>query len=186
LEELRALRWQDVDFAKHIVHVRRNFSHGAEQTPKSGRVRSVPLIDQAAKALDGLSRRDRFTDPGHLVFVDDVGGHLDDWRLRERFHAALEKAGLPRLPLHDLRHTFGTLAVQAFPLTDVKAYMGPRGHRDDDDLSPPRPAGRRRRPPLEARLRRGVSAASQTGFGTHPGHSCRDGRRRRRAIRHGY
>ncbi|HET6570928.1 MAG TPA: tyrosine-type recombinase/integrase [Solirubrobacterales bacterium] len=24
----------------------------------------------------------------------------------------------------DLRHTFGTLAVQAFPLTDVKAYMG--------------------------------------------------------------
>jgi hypothetical protein len=31
---------------------------------------------------------------------------------------------LPRLRLHDLRHTFGTLAVQAFPLTDVKAYMG--------------------------------------------------------------
>jgi Phage integrase family len=41
-----------------------------------------------------------------------------------RFHAALERAGLPRLRLHDLRHTFGTLAVQVFPLTDVKAYMG--------------------------------------------------------------
>jgi integrase len=26
--------------------------------------------------------------------------------------------------LHDLRHSFGTLAVQVFPLTDVKAYMG--------------------------------------------------------------
>jgi integrase len=26
--------------------------------------------------------------------------------------------------LHDLRHTFGTLAVQAFPLSDAKAYMG--------------------------------------------------------------
>jgi Phage integrase family len=25
---------------------------------------------------------------------------------------------------HDLRHTFGTLAVQAFSLTDVKAFMG--------------------------------------------------------------
>jgi hypothetical protein len=25
---------------------------------------------------------------------------------------------------HDLRHTFGTIAVQAFPLTDVKAFMG--------------------------------------------------------------
>jgi integrase len=31
---------------------------------------------------------------------------------------------LKRLRLHDLRHTFGTLTVQAFPLTDVKAYMG--------------------------------------------------------------
>jgi integrase len=26
--------------------------------------------------------------------------------------------------LHDLRHTFGTLAVQAFPLSDVAAFMG--------------------------------------------------------------
>ena len=25
---------------------------------------------------------------------------------------------------HDLRRTFGTLAVQAFPLSDVQAYMG--------------------------------------------------------------
>ena len=25
---------------------------------------------------------------------------------------------------HDLRHTFGTLAVRAFSLTDVKAFMG--------------------------------------------------------------
>jgi integrase len=25
---------------------------------------------------------------------------------------------------HDLRHTFGTLAVQVWPVTDVQAYMG--------------------------------------------------------------
>ena len=31
---------------------------------------------------------------------------------------------MKRLRLHDLRHTFGTLAVQAFPLSDVKAFMG--------------------------------------------------------------
>jgi integrase len=124
LGELRALRWQDVDFEKRLVHVRRNFTHGAEGEPKSGRVRSIPLIDQAAAALDGLSRRELFTGAGDLVFVDELGGHLNDWQLRNRFHEALENAGLPRLRLHDLRHTFGTLAVQAFPLTDVKAYMG--------------------------------------------------------------
>lgn len=29
--------------------------------------------------------------------------------------------------LHDLRHTFGTLAVRRLPLTDVQAFMG---HQD--------------------------------------------------------
>jgi integrase len=28
------------------------------------------------------------------------------------------------MTFQDLRHTFGTLAVQAFALSDVKAYMG--------------------------------------------------------------
>ena len=53
LGELRALRWEDIDFANRIVHVRHSFTYGNEGTPKSSKVRSVPLIDQAAKALDG-------------------------------------------------------------------------------------------------------------------------------------
>jgi hypothetical protein len=36
----------------------------------------------------------------------------------------LKRAGLEHVRFHDLRHTFGTIAVQAFPLTDVKAFMG--------------------------------------------------------------
>ena len=44
--------------------------------------------------------------------------------LRRRFYAALDAAELPRVRLHDLRHAFGTLAVQAFPLTDVQGYLG--------------------------------------------------------------
>lgn len=122
--ELRALRWRDVDFGKALVHVRRNYTHGAEDVPKSGRVRSVPLIDQAARALDGLSRRKHFTDPDDLVFCEEHGVVLNDWQLRRRFDAALDKAELKRLRFHDLRHTFGTLAVQVFPLSDVQAYMG--------------------------------------------------------------
>jgi hypothetical protein len=30
----------------------------------------------------------------HLPVDGDLGSHLDDWRLRRRFHAALERAGL--------------------------------------------------------------------------------------------
>jgi integrase len=124
LGELRALRWEDIDFTNRIVHVRHSFTYGNEGTPKSGKVRSVPLIDQAAKALDDLSRREHFTDPGDLVFVSETGGVVDDTKLRRRYYDAIDAANLKRLTFHSLRHTFGTIAVQAFPLTDVKAYMG--------------------------------------------------------------
>ena len=124
LGELRGLRWSDIDFSKRLVHVRRSYTHGTEGPPKSGLVRSVPLIDQAAKAFDALSRREHFIDPDDLVFVSATGGVVDDVRLRRRYYAALDRAGLKRLTFHCLRHTFGTIAVQAFPLSDVKAYMG--------------------------------------------------------------
>jgi integrase len=122
--ELLALRWNDVDFEKRLIHVRRSYTYGAVNTPKSGRVRSVPLIDQAARALDGLSRRERFTDADNLVFPGVTGDYLDGSALRRRFKDALTRAGLKPLRFHDLRHSFGTLAVQVFPLTDVKAFMG--------------------------------------------------------------
>jgi integrase len=127
--ELRALRWSDVDFAKRLVHVRRSYTGAAFGAPKSQRVRSVPMSDPVARVLDGLSRRD--VGPDDLVFSPgyDVPFHHDT--VRKRFYAALDAAGLGRLrtkddPIvfHDLRHTFGTLAVQAFPLSDVKAMMG--------------------------------------------------------------
>jgi integrase len=129
--ELRALRWADVDFAGERVLVRKGVTRWEEARPKSGRVRSVPLVEGVARALDGLSRRGLFTGAADLVFPNEVGGYFDDGRLRQRFYAALRDAGLghlrereDRIVFHDLRHTFGTLAVRGFPLSDVKAFMG--------------------------------------------------------------
>jgi integrase len=130
--ELRALRWRDIDFAGQGIIVRRNRpSHGGEKAPKSGKVRSVPLIDQAGSALDKLSRRTFFTEPGDLVFVNPTGSYIDDGDMRRTFYAALKRAGLghkrhetPPLRFHDLRHTFGTLGAQVWPLRDLQAYMG--------------------------------------------------------------
>ncbi len=87
-------------------------------------VRSVPLVDQAAGALDRLSQRDRHTDEGDLVFVNAVGEHLERSTMRRRYVKALDRAGLKPLRFHDLRHTFATLVAQEFQLPDVKAYMG--------------------------------------------------------------
>jgi len=134
LGELRALRWQDVDFATRTVHVRRNLPSGAydaDRVPKSGKVRSLPLMDQAAAALDALSRRGELTQPEDRVFVSPTGGPFDDGKARDAFYDALAAAGLGHLRdgetpfvFHELRHTFGTLMVQVFPLVDVQAWMG--------------------------------------------------------------
>jgi integrase len=129
--ELRSLRWRDVDFVNRLVHVRRSTWRGTEDTPKSGHARSLPLIDQAAKALDGLSQRQNFTRPDDYVFASVKATVLDDTGMRDGLYAAMEKAGVSRdrgtgkpLVFRDLRHTFGTLAVQAFALCDVRAFMG--------------------------------------------------------------
>jgi integrase len=131
LGELRALRFSDVDFELAMVRVRASFTEGQSGPPKSGKVRSVPMIDQAAKALDQLSRRDHFTGPDELVFCSQTGEHRDDSMIRKAFYAALSGAGLGHLRhgprpfrFHDLRHTFGTLAVKVWPISDVQAYLG--------------------------------------------------------------
>jgi len=135
LGELRALRWRYVRFADAVIRVEWNLPAGGgtePKRPKSGRVRAVPLIDQAAAALDRLSRRERFTGPDDLVFVEEDGSPLDGDALRDRFYDAIDAAGLgwmrdredDPIVLHDLRHTFGTLGARAWPLHDLKAYMG--------------------------------------------------------------
>ena len=131
LGELRSLRWRDVAWAKRYVQVRRSYSEQGEKAPKSGKARSVPLSDPVGRVLDGLSQRARFTGPDDLVFCSPTGGVRDEGQIRDMFYAALVRARIDRdrgtgkdLVFHDLRHTFGTMAVERFPLPTVQAWMG--------------------------------------------------------------
>lgn len=51
--ELLALRWENVDFAGGLLHVRRNYTGGREKVPKGKRVRSVPLMPEAIEGAPG-------------------------------------------------------------------------------------------------------------------------------------
>ncbi|WP_205695658.1 site-specific integrase [Conexibacter sp. SYSU D00693] len=122
--ELLALRWRDVDFAGSTVRVRASFCAGVESTPKSGKVRAVPLAPDVAATLARLGQRERWTADDDLVFVGELGGYLDGSALRRRFNIALERAGLRRLRFHDLRHTFGTRMIAKADILRVKEWMG--------------------------------------------------------------
>lgn len=127
LGELLALRWRDVDFANSSIHVRNNFTNGRVDTPKSGQERTVPMADEVAEALAKLGQRESYRGDDDLVFCGASGGHLAGHRLRDRYKAALEKAGLRELRFHDLRHTFGSHAIRTADSREVMEWMG---HQD--------------------------------------------------------
>ena len=107
--ELFGLQWEDIDFARHIVHVRRSLWHGTLGTPKSRRSRRAidmpPTLEQALQQLS-TSRRSEF------VFCSERGTPLDADNFRHReFPAALQRAQLRRIRFHDLRHTYTSLLI---------------------------------------------------------------------------
>jgi integrase len=123
--ELRALRWRSLDFDGSLIHVERGYTNeGGDDLPKSYRVRSVPMTPRVAAALACLGGREHFTTDEDLVFVNTVGRPVGDDKLHKRFKTAIRAAGLRELRFHDLRHSFGTMAVRAFPITDVQTWMG--------------------------------------------------------------
>ncbi len=122
--ELVALRWRDIDFPGDAVRVRANYSFGQLVTPKSGKVRSVPMVPEVAQALARLSTRELFTADEDPVFAGPAGGHLDASALRRRYVAAVRRAGLRALPFHSLRHYFGSMAVNRASLVQVQSWMG--------------------------------------------------------------
>jgi integrase len=122
--ELVALCWRDVDFPGQAIRVRANYSYGQFVTPKSGTVRTVPMVPDVAEALARVGQREHFTADRDPVFVGPSGGHIDGAVLRRRYVAAAKRAGLRSLPFHSLRHYFGSMAVNRATLVQVQSWMG--------------------------------------------------------------
>jgi len=123
--ELIALRWRDVDFQRAAIRVSGSYANGTLTSPKSGHGRVVPMVPHVAAELAKLSKREHSTGDDDLVFPGDLSTYLDGSALRRRFAAAQQRAGLRTIRFHDLRHTFGTLAVRgAESIVELQAWMG--------------------------------------------------------------
>jgi integrase len=123
--ELLALKWEDIDLNEGIIHIKRTLARSGGRIalgePKTkGSRRTVHLTGAAVEALRSHLERqledierlgDLYRDHG-LVFTSQVGTLINPTNLRRRsFAPLLERAGLPKIRFHDLRHTCATLLL---------------------------------------------------------------------------
>jgi len=124
--EAIGLRWQDVDLENARLSVRRALipinRDVVVSEPKTAKGRRVIALDpgtvevlkaQAARQLDEQKQWDDGLVDSGLVFTVACGAALDPESVSRYFRQAVKQSLLPRIRLHDLRHTHATLALQA-------------------------------------------------------------------------
>jgi integrase len=125
--ELLGLSWADIDLDRARLTVRRQLIRMGRRTvfgrPKTeaGR-RCISLDPNTVEVLRRHKcrravtwRDDALSDPDKLdlVFCRPDGNGRDPDVLSHQFGDLVRQAGLPKIRLHDLRHTHATLALQA-------------------------------------------------------------------------
>ena len=140
--ELLALRWDDVDFAAGSLTIRRTLVDPGKQqdgreplfkeSTKDDEVRVVPIAPELEAALKQWRHRwererkavgggyfDRF----NLVFVTETGWPMSPRNVNRDLAALLKAAGVRRLSVHKLRHTFATRMLDAGADIDTVAEL---------------------------------------------------------------
>ncbi len=131
--EALGLQWSDLDYAGRFISVKRSLVRGRISTPKNGKERRTDMSLQLAGALKTheLESKKKGLALGlggtpEYVFTNEKGDTIDKdiWR-RRIFCKALKKAGLRRVRIHDLRHTYATLRIsKGDNIADVSNQLG--------------------------------------------------------------
>lgn len=125
--ELLGLKWDDIDLTNGTIHVRRQIARingDVVEAPLKTKnaYRTLSIGPDAISILKTQSRNPS----SDYVFPTPTGGPISPDSVLHMLHRVLERAGLPKVRFHDLRHTFATLALQNG--VDVKTVSGMLGH----------------------------------------------------------
>lgn len=132
--EILGLRWPDIDLDAKTVRIGRARVlvdyEVIEKAPKSERgYRTLPLDDKLVAALRSLHKHQAteklaagpaYEDSGYVV-ADKLGQPVHPEWLSDEFHRVRERAGLPRIRLHDSRHTANSLMAAAGVPAHIRA-----------------------------------------------------------------
>jgi integrase len=122
--ELLALTWDDLDFATGKLHIRRSLSRSPQKGLVASELKTVSsrrCIQLTMLALDTLQHHAQIQQQQgtgsqrkkeQWIFCNTQGKPLQAANLiRSSFRPLLEKAGLPPMRFHDVRHTTATLLL---------------------------------------------------------------------------
>ena len=129
--EAIGLQVGDLDAAGQQVHIRRTVGERYITSPKNGKPRTVDVpaatmavlerereMRQAEAAFKGIEARWLF--PGRFGDMP-----ITRKQVERALQCALRAAGIRQIRVHDLRHTYATLAIQAgVPLLTVSRQLG--------------------------------------------------------------
>lgn len=129
--EVRGLRVQDLDLKSGVVHVRqaivRLVGELIIQPPKTAAgVRDVAIPPHLLPALQTWMAVQPRRDPEALLFpASDGVTPLNDSVLREAHYKGRKAIKMPKLTIHDLRHTSATMAAQqGATIAELQARIG--------------------------------------------------------------
>jgi integrase len=143
--ELAGLRWAEVDLEGGRLSVRQprvvvaNLPQPSE--PKTDRGRRSLALDavtvaalrrhRARRLEHKLAVGARYQDSG-LVFTWLDGSPIHPLRFSRWFEQHARRTGLPKIRLHDLRHSYASAALAAgVPAKVISERLGSRNHRGD-------------------------------------------------------
>lgn len=136
--EAVALRWSEVDLNRGFLRIERSVVRVGSQAvvgpPKSSSGRRVVAIDdetarrlqwhQCRQRLEALRRTGAALTP-ELVFTTEDGELLDPAYVSRHFDRLIARHGLPRIRLHDLRHTSASIGLESGEsLVEVSRRLG--------------------------------------------------------------
>jgi integrase len=118
--EMMALEWSDVDLNKRQLCVQRSEWKGHVTTPKSGRLRHVPLTSRLAGALRAFRHL-----RGPRVLSSADGSPLTQREIQGLVRRAARRANLRHVGVHVLRHTFCShLSMRGAPVRAIQELAG--------------------------------------------------------------
>ena len=111
--EARQSKWVDIDVVNRLWHI-------PAVNSKSKKVRNIPLNDAALDVLTAVNTQDEF----EYVFINLSSGKPYAC-VKKTWHCLRANAGLPTLRLHDLRHQYASMLVNAGrSLYEVQQILG--------------------------------------------------------------